>query len=606
MNWTEPDTPRSPEFRLLVEQVGDYAIFFLDPEGRVVTWNTGAERLKGYSEDEIRGRHFSVFYPEDARERSVPERALAAALDEGRAEDYGWRVRKDGSKFWAHVVITPLWEDGELRGFGKVTQAVEEHARLNEILDRVEDAVVVFDHELRYTYVNEQAATLLGRPRAELLGRPMVDVFPEVASSQTYEELERALETQEPVSFEFYSTVFDRWLEVRIFPSESGLTVYFEDISERKARAQQLRDEKELVEQILEVSPIALAVFDADGTFVQTNARAEELFGGDDDPLVGRNMSTFEGAFYDEQGEPISLSDHPIQKVYAEGSSVIGYRHGVELDDGTRRWLSTNFRPILNDDGDVVRVVGAVEDISELRTNELLLQRQQVELDELVEDLERSNAELEQFAYIASHDLREPLRMVSSYLELLERRHGETLSDDAIEFLDFALDGSRRLQRMIDDLLAYSRVARQFDDIEPVDLGDVVEQAKTNLSLLVEQRDAEITTDDLPTVDGSETLLVQLLQNLLINAIKYSEETPRIHLSAEKRDGEWLCTVRDEGVGIDPDAVEDVFTLFYGSSADGAGIGLAICQKIVELHGGRIWVESTPGEGSTFYVTFPT
>ncbi|SEO77482.1 His Kinase A (phospho-acceptor) domain-containing protein [Halogranum amylolyticum] len=250
-------------------------------------------------------------------------------------------------------------------------------------------------------------------------------------------------------------------------------------------------------------------------------------------------------------------------------------------------------------------MVVAAEDITDLKRSEQLLQQQQAELDETIAELERSNAELEQFAYVASHDLREPLRMVSSYLELLERRHGETLPEDAMEFLQFALDGSKRLQRMINDLLAYSQVSREFDDVEPVDFETVVERAKENLTVSVDRTGAEITSDDLPTVEGSETLLVQLLQNLLNNAINYSEGTPRVHVSVERRDDEWRFAVEDEGVGLDPEEGERIFTLFYGNSVDGAGIGLAICQKIVELHDGRIWVESTPGEGSTFYFTLP-
>ncbi|WP_049893465.1 PAS domain-containing sensor histidine kinase [Halogranum rubrum] len=599
MTRTGPELVEEASFRDLVDQIADYGIFLLDVEGRVVTWNQGAERIKGYTEEEIQGEHFSRFYPESARERGIPERQLATAIDEGRSEDYGWRVRKDGSRFWAHVVITSVWdEDDELLGFAKVTHDLREHGRTNEILDRVSDSFAALEDQLRYTYVNEQAEKLLGRPRDELLGRSMTSVFPETKHSRSYTELHRALETQRQTTYELYSEVTGGWLEVRVYPDEAGLSVFFKDITEQRRQTKRLAEEKELVEQILETSPVAITVLDDTGTVVQHNTRAEELFNEDERPLMGRNLESTEGMLYDEEHAPLPLDEYPVDEVLADGKTILGFRHGIELADGTFRWLSSSFAPIVDDEGDVVRMVVTSEDITELKLSEFQLQEQQKEL-------ERSNDELEQFAYIASHDLREPLRMVSSYLDLLERRYGEKLDEEGVEFLQFALDGSRRLQQMIHALLAYSRVARQLEDVGAVDFADVVERAQQNLALAIEQTDAEITTESLPVLDGSETVLVQLMQNLLGNAIRYSEGTPRIHVSAEQVDDHWLFAVRDEGVGIAVEELSRVFGLFYGNSTEGSGIGLAVCQKIVELHGGHIWVESAPGEGSTFYFTLP-
>ena len=611
MTDAEPEALESSEFRLLVEQIEDYAIFLLDPDGHVRTWNDGAERLKGYAASEIVGRHFSTFYPPEARDRELPERELATAIDEGRVEDYGWRVRKDGSRFWAHVVVTAIREGDELVGFGKVTHEVGEDSRVNEVLDRLEDGFAAFDTEFRYTYVNESALEMLGQPEGELLGRKITDVFPEIVETETYTQFTRALRTQEPTRYVRYSDIMDRWVEVRVFPSPSGLSVYFRDVTEQRAQTRQLAEEKALVEQILDVSPVAIVVFDETGTVVRSNERAEELFGGADEQLVGRSVGDSSRVLFDERG-PIPDADHPVNVVLEEGRPVRGYAHGIELSDGTQRWLSTNHAPIRDETGEVVRVVTAVEDITALKRHELQLQDQQATLDETIAELERSNAELawsnaelEHFAYAASHDLREPLRLVSSYLDLLERRYGDRLPEDGTEFLQGALDGALRLERMIDDLLLYSRVTRDFDDVEPVDLADVVEQARKNLTILIDHTGAQITTDDLPTVTGNESLLVQLLQNLLSNAIRYSEGTPRVHVSVEDADREWVVTVHDEGVGIEPEEVNKVFTIFHGNSADGAGIGLAICQKIVELHRGRIWVDSTPGEGSSFHFSLP-
>jgi signal transduction histidine kinase len=225
--------------------------------------------------------------------------------------------------------------------------------------------------------------------------------------------------------------------------------------------------------------------------------------------------------------------------------------------------------------------------------------------------LEVSNERLEQFAYAASHDLQEPLRMVTSYLTLIESRYGDAFDDDGKEFLAYAVDGADRMREMIEGLLAYSRVETGGDPFEPVELDDVFEDVRSDLRVQIKERDAEIATRSLPRVSGDPNQLRQLFQNLLSNAIKYSgDEPPRIHISAERTSGRWAVAVRDKGVGMDPAEIEGIFELFERlhshDEEPGTGIGLALCQRIVERHGGRIDVDSEPGVGSTFTVTLPT
>ncbi len=231
-------------------------------------------------------------------------------------------------------------------------------------------------------------------------------------------------------------------------------------------------------------------------------------------------------------------------------------------------------------------------------------------LEESVVKLKRSNADLQQFAYVASHDLQEPLRMVASYTQLLARRYQGQLDADADEFIGYAVDGAIRMQRLINDLLAYSRVETQGHAFAPTNCHGVLDQALDNVRAMVDESQAAVTHDPLPTVMADEGQLVQLFQNLISNAVKFrGEQPPRVHLSAERREREWLFSVRDHGIGIDPQYADRIFVLFQRlhTSAEypGTGIGLAICKKIVERHSGRIWVDSQPGRGATFYFTLP-
>lgn len=344
---------------------------------------------------------------------------------------------------------------------------------------------------------------------------------------------------------------------------------------------------------VTESSRYAVATADSKGRLLYLNPAAERLLGADragtDVSLLvaERHRADFQDALTyhlanasDERGGPLEMSvRRPDGTDFPAELSLAGWQHA----------------------GDAY-VTLIVRDVAE-RT------RIRRDLERIAAELRRSNAELERFAYIASHDLQEPLRMVSSYCRLLQVRYKGKLDEDADEFLHYAVDGATRMQQLISDLLVYSRVGTHGQPFQSVAVKPVLDRVLANVQTAREESGAQVTHGDLPTVVADPSQLGQLLQNLVSNAIKFrAKEPPRIHVSAERTDGAWTFSVRDNGIGIDPkfnERIFDVFQRLHGAKFPGTGIGLSICKRIVERHGGRMWVDSQPGQGATFRFTLP-
>ncbi|RKD97430.1 PAS domain-containing sensor histidine kinase [Halopiger aswanensis] len=534
--------------------------------------------------------------------------------------------------------------------YGKTFQALAE---------ALPDGIIVLDTNSDIQYANPAVERILGYTPDELVGSSKVNIIPPRLRQTHLDALQRYLETGERHLNWTYVELPGQHKAGHEVPLAVSLNDFtydgdryfvglFRDISPRKAAEQALTEKVIQLESVNYLGRYALENPDVDDLLEKATRLIETALdvecclvletepapvggdgsalevrasvGCDDDLLENETTTAVSSSEPGLLAERTLATSEPIVVESFEADDRIE-RSSVLNDTGIRSGMGVTIGPA-DDPWGVLAVYDdrereyADHDVDFLESAATILatgiERQQYErrLNETVADLEESNERLEQFAYAASHDLQEPLRMVSSYLQLIEDRYVDELDADGEEFIEFAVDGAERMREMIDGLLEYSRIDSQGDPFEPVDLDDVLEDVLTDLQVKIEDTDAEITTESLPTVEGDASQLRQLFQNLLSNALEYSgDEPPRVHVGVERNRRMWEISVADEGIGIEPEETDRVFQVFQRlHSRDeypGTGIGLALCRRIVERHGGRIWVDSEPGEGSTFAFTIP-
>ena len=605
------------KYRGLLEAAPD-AMVVVDQDGTIVLVNLQAEKQFGYGRDELVGTQVTNVIPQGFAERLIADGTRSAAV--ALAQQIGTGIeligrRKDKSAFPIEIMLSPLQSatgilvTAAIRDIS-VRKAAEAHlarmeGRYRGLLEAAPDAMVVVNQAGAIVLVNVQAEKQFGYHRDELLGKKVTTIiahgFAERVIADGSRTAAEALAQQIGTGIELIGQRKDGSafpIEIMLSPLESGdgilVTAAIRDISVRKAAEEHLVQMEERYRGLLEAAPDAMVVVNQGGAIVLLNVQAENQFGYRRDELLGQLVTNIIPEGFAERLVADGLrsaEDAPAQQI-GTGLELVARRK-----DGSEFPIEIMLSPLVSAGGTLV--TAAIRDIT---------MRKQAELNlvEKVGELSRSNEELAQFAYVASHDLQEPLRMVASYTQLLSRRYRGKLDAEADEFIAFAVDGASRMQLLIQDLLTFSRVGTKGRELRESSSEKALEQALLNLRGAIQDSGALVTHDPLPLVLADEMQLSQLFQNLVGNAIKYQNGgVPLVHVSAAKISGKkWTFSVQDNGLGIDPAYFEKIFGMFQRlhrrDEFAGTGIGLAICKKIVERHGGSISVASAPGHGSTF------
>ena len=607
-------------YRGLLEAAPD-AMVVVNQAGEITLLNVQAEKQFGYSRDELLGQKVTNIIPEGFAERLISDetRSVADAL----AQQIGTGIeltalRKDGSEFPIEIMLSPLDSvDGRLvtaairdisvrRAADQVLAQME--GRYRGLLEAAPDAMVVVNQSGAIVLLNVQAEKRFGYSRDELLGQKVTNIIPEgFAERLISDETRSAADAQaqqigtgiELTALRKDGSEFP--IEIMLSPLDSVegrlVTAAIRDISVRRAADQLMAQMEGRYRGLLEAAPDAMVVVDQRGAIVLLNVQAEKQFGYSRDELLGQKVTNIIPEGFAERliADGTRTAAEALAQQIGTGIELVGLRK-----DGSEFPIEIMLSPLESAEG--ILVTAAIRDITARKQAD-------ANLVEKVVELNRSNDELQQFAYLASHDLQEPLRMVASYTQLVARRYKGKLDADADEFIAFAVDGANRMQRLIQDLLLYSRVERVGQELMQVSSAGALQKALFNLQGAIEQSGALVTQGPLPEVTADESQLTQLFQNLVGNAIKYKGPgVPQIHVSAARNGApKWIFSVRDNGLGIEPQFFEKIFGMFQRlhkrGEFEGTGIGLAICKKIVERHGGSISVESEPGLGSTFSFT---
>jgi PAS domain S-box-containing protein len=597
-------------------------IIVWDPQFRIIRFNHAFETLTGRKGEDVLGHSLGILFPSHQVETSMG--LIRKTMEGERWEDVEINIlHVDGSirivlwnsaTIYATDGITPMAtiaQGHDITGRKRAEEVLREsEARFRRLLQMAPLPLCLVTKEGAITFRNDRFVRVFGYKAddvptlAEWWQRAYPDPQYRQWATATWDEAVRNAAAEgrdiDPVEYKVIcQSGEERVVEISGITLGEELLTTFIDLTERKKAEEALQESERSLREAQKMAQLGNWSWDIRSGVVEWSEEVYNIFHLDPKEFTPQIDSILAlSPWPEERGR-----DKELIRTAMESHEKGDYEQRFIRPDGSTGYYYSTFQGKYDQEDNLISIIGTVLDITERKSAEEKLQR-------AMADLERSNKELEQFAYVASHDLQEPLRMVASYTQLLAQRYEGQLDDKAKKFIDYAVDGAVRMQRLINDLLAYSRVNSKRETPEMIDSHSILGEALRNLSAAIEENRVIVINEDLPMVRADATQLSQLFQNLIGNAIKFrGAESPRIQVSASDLGREWRFSVKDNGIGIDAQYADKVFVIFQRlhtrQEYPGTGIGLAICKRIVERHGGRIWFESEPGKGSTFYFTLP-
>ena len=607
----------------------DDSVMVLDELNRVVDLNPAAQQIIGQSRWKWLGR--------PAIEVLSQWRDLIEKYRDANNVNSEITVKIDGVEHFFDLRISPLIGKGDqFQGRIVVLRDITERKKMQEdllsekqrmeiILNNIEDGYYEVDLPGNLTFFNDSLCRMLGYSREEMIGMGNQQYTDHENRKKLFQAFNDAYRTGIPTKgFDWEvirkdgSKAFGE-VSVSLIRNSEGQPVGFRgiarDVTERKRAEEEIKQTLSLLNATLESTADGILVVDREGKIESFNQKFVQMWRIPNSIIMSHDDNQALAFVLDQLKDPERFLAK-VKELYArseaESFDLLEFKDGRCFERYSQpQRIGEQFVGRVWSFRDVTERKKAEEELGSYRNHlEELVKERTTELEKSNKELTYTNRELEQFSYVASHDLQEPLRMVTSYVQLLAKRYQGKLDRDADEFIAFAADGATRMYQLINDLLTYSRVGTRGNPFELVDCEEVFHNCVNNLKVAVEESGAEVTHDPLPKTVADFSQLEQLFQNLIGNAIKFhGEESPRVHISARPNGDYWVFSVRDNGIGIAPEYTERIFVIFqrlHGKDKyPGTGIGLAICKKIVERHGGRIWVESEPEKGATFYFTLP-